>query len=796
MTNLAGLSTAEAESQRKKFGFNEIEEKRLSGALENLFKILIDPMGLMLLILSLIYWTFDKHTDAIILLIAYVPIVGVDVLLELKSQKALRSLKQSIKSTCHVIRDGKTIVLRTRELVPGDLLILEEGQTLPADGRLIETSSVTIDESSVTGESEPIEKSNKDSVLSGTTVLTGTGVVEIEKTGFSSQIGAVARVLKEFEATPSPLLRAVKRAVKIVFLIALGLGVIVFIAGVYNGDSYSSSLISSLTLAMAAIPEEFPLVFTLYLSLAAYRLSKKHVLVKTLPAVEALGRVDVICTDKTGTITEGKFKLERILGVGGDVPLSDEQISALVFSCEPKAIDAMEAAMFDWVKSNRADTIEKLQSAWDLQFDYPFDTRGKYMSHVWKDRESGNQVMAMKGALEGVLSHCDNSVDKTAILAAAKAEAESGKRLLGLAKKVGPFSGERETDELDLKFVGILSFTDPVRSSVKAAIQSCVERGIRVKMLTGDHLLTAHAVADKIGLPHEHDQLFTGADLDALSEENRKLAYMRGAVFARLKPEQKLQLVEALKAEGDIVAMTGDGINDAPALKLADIGISMGDRATDVARSTAQLILLKNDFNGIVSAVLEGERVLNSLSQSFGYLIAFHIPIIGVALFQSFFLKAPVLQPIHIVLLELIVHPVSAFVFDEENAKSIRRKKLITGGQVIWSAARGLLLIVFALSISVFGPGSVEFNDSLGVLTLVLGNIGLLIGEKGGFTAMFKTRSHRTVTAIGLLLLLSAILAFVPWVSAVFSVVRPSFKLFAGVVLGSILLGAVARKDA
>lgn len=791
MATRTGLSSVEAQRRIKKFGFNEIEEKRLATALQNIAKILLDPMGLMLLVLTVVYWFLGKNTDAVILAIAYVPIVGVDVVLELRSQKALRSLKQSIKSTCHVIRDGTTKSVPTRELVPGDLLILEEGQTLPADGQVLEASNLTIDESSLTGESVPVEKLKGYAALSGTTVLTGNGLVELEKTGLNSQMGSIARVLKEFEATPSPLFRIVRKAVNIVFLIAVGLAAVVFAVGIYRGGGYSNSLISSLTLAMAAIPEEFPLVFTLYLSLAAYRLSKNHILVKTLPAVEGLGRVDVICTDKTGTVTEGKFKLERILSLHGEISLSPEQIKALVFSCEPKAIDAMEAAMFDWVRSNNAKEIEELHSGWELKFDYPFDTREKYMSHVWNNRTTGEQMIAMKGSLEGVLSHCDNSVGKASILSVAKTEAESGRRLLGLAGKTGKFNGDRPNDESDLRFIAILSFTDPVRPSVKSAIRSCVERGIRVKMLTGDHLLTAHAIADKIDLPHEHDQLFTGSDLESLSDSQRKAAYQRGAIFARLKPEQKLQLVEALKSEGDIVAMTGDGINDAPALKLADIGISMGDRATDVARATAQLVLLKNDFQGIVSAILEGERVLNSLGQSFGYLIAFHIPIIGVAVFQSFFLKLPILQPIHIVLLELIVHPVSAFVFDETHSPAVRRKTLITRSQAVWSVVRGVLLTIFALGIAVFGPGSADLNASLGILALVSGNIGLLIGEKGGLGGLMTNCSRLTFIAIGLLILLSLGLAFVPPISQIFSIATPDMTYLVGIIFASFLLGGI-----
>lgn len=795
MTDLKmGLTQAEVNLRIHQFGFNEFEEKNFAEALKNALKILVDPMGLMLLVLSVVYWVLGEHQDAIILLIAYIPIVSVDVLLELRSQKALRALKKTLKSTCHVIRDGKTVSIPIRNIVPEDLLLLEEGQTIPADGNLVDASHLEIDESSLTGESIPVSKSVGQEALSGTMVLTGTGIVEVKKTGLASQIGSIAKVLKEFEAVPSPLLRSIHRIVKVVFLFAIGIAVLVFVEGILKSHGFASSLISALTLAMAAIPEEFPLVFTLYLSMAAYRLSKKGVLVKSLPAVEGLGRVDIICTDKTGTLTEGKFRLERTLLPYSSFELSEEEIQSLVFSCQSKAVDAMEASLFDWVSTKKGGAyINALHEQWSLEFDYTFDLKDKYMSHVWRKQGSDHQVMAMKGALEGVLKHCKMSEEeKKVILKQAEKEAEAGRRLLGLAAKTGKFSGVRLDDEQSLQFICILSFSDPVREGVKEAIALCIKQGIQIKMLTGDHLLTAHSIADKIALPHEHDELFSGPDLELLTVQDRKLAFQKGVIFARLKPEQKLELVEVLKDKGRVVAMTGDGINDAPALKLADVGISMGERATDVARSTAQLVLLKNDFSGIVAAVIEGRRVLNSLAQSFGYLIAFHIPIVSIALFQSLFLNSSLLLPIHIILMELIVHPVSAFVFDEPNASvGMRRKEFINRKMIVWSVMRGSLLTALSLCLFYFNKGSEETNRSLAVLVLVTGNIGLLAAEAGGMIlaiSNFRTR-QRTWLAGLLLFALAAALAFIPGLTSLFSLLKPSAFDFTMISLLGVLIG-------
>lgn len=766
----SGLTDQEAKLRLQQFGYNELGEKRFSSFLENAWKIFTDPMGLMLLLLSGVYWFLGKTNDAFILLAAYVPIVGVDVMLELRSQKALRTLRKSIKATCLVMRSGKTKSIPVREIVPGDWLILEEGQTLPADGQLRQVSNLTIDESSLTGESVPIEKKVSDEALSGTTVLTGSGFVEIQKTGLQSQLGSIAKVLSEFEAEPSPLLQTIRKAVKYMFIGAIGLAVLVFAFGVWRNHGWGESLVTALTLAMAAIPEEFPLVFTLYLSLAAYRLSKKGILVKALPSVEGLGRVDVICTDKTGTLTEGKFVLEDILAVKDDLS-QETTMQALVFSCEPKAVDAMESAIFEYVIHKRSEPfIHNLQKNWILEFDFPFDPKDKYMSHVWREKNTGKQILAMKGAVEGVLARCDSSTDRTAYLKIVQEQAAQGKRLLGLAYKEGNFSGLRDSDEKNLTFLGVLSFADPVRPSVPAAIQECKERGIRLKMLTGDHLLTAHAIADGIGLPHQHDELFSGPDLEKYSEEERNKVYQKGAIFARLKPEQKLELVRALKSEGDIVAMTGDGINDAPALKLADIGISMGERATDVARSSAQMVLLKNDFGGIVSAIVEGQNVLKSLSESFGYLIAFHLPIILFALAQAFFFENAVLLPIHIVLLELIVHPVSAFVFSSApSSKDAQRGVILREDRLLWSIFRGLLLFTLCLGLYFSLPGDDEaFRRSFVVFVFVSGNIGLLMAEAGGIVHLFSKAAVRPWLAAFLLVLLVLALSYVNPVANLF----------------------------
>jgi len=476
---------------------------------------------------------------------------------------------------------------------------------------------------------------------------------------------------------------------------------------------------------MAAIPEEFPLVFTLYLSMGAYRLSKHGVLVKTLPSVESLGNVDVICTDKTGTLTEGHFSLVQVVPMSS---LSSEEINLVsLLACEPTPVDAMETAI-----AKKIPGIDELQKKWNLKFDYPFEPQGKHMTHVWSNHQ-GESILAMKGAAEGVLEHCDaTEKEKNEILNSVNRLASEGKRILGLACKKGSFSGNRAQDEKGVKFAGLLVFSDPIRSSAKQAIAECQNAGIEIKMLTGDHLLTAHAIANELDIFHSDNSIYSGKQLLEMTPENRVRAYLQGSIFARVTPEQKYEMVKALKNHNKVVAMTGDGVNDSPALKLADIGVSMGENATDVARATAKMILMKNDFNGIVQAILEGRNIFANLRRSFSYLIAFHIPVILLAFFPPMLGLSQLLLPVHIILLELIVHPISAFAF--ENLKShspSASKALIPTSTAVTAALSGLLLSLLSLFPLFISSSQSDYDHirSLALATVLFGNIGFTLVE-------------------------------------------------------------------
>lgn len=723
--NPTGLTTAEAQELLKKYGPNEIVSDSALSRFKEFLKILSDPMGLMMLGLAALYFLTGDTTDAVIILIAYIPVTAIDVFLELKSEKALKALKSNLQTTAKTFRDGVLVDIPIKYIVPGDVIAFEEGQSLPADGQVIESQNLTINESALTGESLPIEKLSNSDFFAGTTILNGRGIGLILKTGKETKFGKISHLLEETHAEDSPLQKKVNTLVKKVIYIAASLIVLLFFLEYFRGTGLLKSLITALTFGIAAVPEEFPLVFTLYLSLGAWRLSKHGVLVKTLPSVESLGNVDVICTDKTGTLTEGRFSLVDVVPFGD---LTTEELhSVALLACEPLPVDSMEKAITD-----KLEGFESLKKNWKLIFDYPFEPQGKHMTHVWSNT-SGDSILAMKGATEGVLEHCLLSeTKKHEIILRVNQLSSEGKRILGLATKKGRFSGSRPEDEKDLNFIGLLVFSDPVRESAKHAVIECQNAGIEIKMLTGDHAMTAHAIAEELKINHTENSIYSGSQLSEMSQQNRTQAYLNGTIFARVSPEQKYEMVLTLKENGKVVAMTGDGVNDSPALKLADIGVSMGENATDVARSTAKMILLKNDFRGIIEAILEGRNIFANLRRSFSYLIAFHIPVVLLALLPPLMGWQQILLPVHIILLELIVHPISAFAFENlKTQKSILNKTLVPTSTALSAIFSGVTLSSASLIPMFFEANDIDFNytRSLILSTVLFGNIGFTLVE-------------------------------------------------------------------
>jgi Ca2+-transporting ATPase len=677
-------------------------------------------MVMLLLVASATYLLLRDYLDAAVSLAAVVPIALVSLVLELRAERALERLKRLTAPRAVVWRDGRRQVIPAEEVVPGDLLFLQEGDIIPADGLLVAGRQMMVDESALTGESQPVAKAadggeDERAVFAGTTVLSGRGIATVTATGAATRYGQIGTLVAEIRQPPTPLQRLIRRLISQLAVVAALFSLGVLAVEVIRGSGWGAAVIAAVSLAIAAIPEEFPMVFTLYLTLGAWRLARRRALIRRLAGVETLGSTTVICTDKTGTLTLGQLEVAVLVSDGqvqpADAPLTaatQRLLEAALLASEPHPFDPLEQALVRFAAAHGVDAAAVQHG--ELVADYPFDPVDKYVTHVWQ--RDGRTAVYAKGSIEGVLAHC--TVEDAAarrVRAVHDALAARGMRVIAVAAgDLAGWSGERRADERTLRLVGLVAFSDPLRPGVREALAECRDAGIRVIMITGDHPATARAVAADLGLPLDGDPpLVTGDEVDAADEARLARLVRRATVFARARPEQKYRLVRALRAQGEVVAMTGDGINDAPALREADIGVAMGQRGTEVARAAATMVLLDDNFATIVAAVREGRRIFENLRRSFAYLIAFHPPLLLAALVVPLLGRPLLLLPVHLVWLELIVHPTASLVFEADPAPpDLMRRPPRRPGQSMLTAAD------FARAV---GEGVVLF---IGVLALYL----------------------------------------------------------------------------
>jgi Ca2+-transporting ATPase len=746
-----GLTTADAKARLAKYGPNSLVTRDRAAWLKDLAGLLFDPMAIMLLAAAGIYFALGEGRDAAVMLIALVPVIGVDVFLEARSRSALKKLARSVAPRARVVRDGEETVVDTADLVPGDLLALTEGEFIHADGILRTAANLAVDESSLTGESEPqlkrpvtsidpAEASPAASFYAGSTVLAGHGLGEIVATGRATRFGEIARLVATADATTTPLQRRVGSLVKKLAVVAAVVAVAVIALGLFRGLTWGQALLGGISIAMSAAPEEFPLVFTLFLSVGAWRLTKHGVLVRRLASVETLGSTTVICTDKTGTLTKGQFVLDQVVTFGSVT--ERDLLEASVLASELPPSDPMEKAIRAYAAAHGVES-ERLTESWRLLRDHDFDPIGKHMSHVFSQATDASKAwIVAKGALEGILEHSKSSgPERYALEQAHRRLASAGIRVLAVAGRLAPCQplGTRQDDEQDLALMGLLGFRDPMRPEVPGAVRECQAAGVRIKVVTGDHALTAHAVAESAGILHRDDAIVTGAELAAATDEVRRRLIVGASILARITPAQKHMIVEVLRSEGEVVAMTGDGINDAPALRRADIGVSMGQRGTDVARAAADLVLLDDNFAAIVAAVREGRKIFLDIQRAFLYLLAFHIPIVGLALLPPIVGLPLLLVPIHLVWLELVVHPVSALLFQGDpppldlmlRPPRDPRAPMLPRRSVLRSTLSGALLTVAVFMIYAWQlPHGADQARGIALATLILGYQILVLVER------------------------------------------------------------------
>ena len=768
LKSMAGLSEQEAADRLQQEGFNELPSTRQRSLLAIAAEVLQEPIFLLLVACGVIYFILGDVQEALILLGFVLFITGITLYQEQKTERALEALKDLSSPRALVIREGKQKRIAGREVVRGDILVLSEGDRVPADAILLSAISLTVDESLLTGESVAVRKragvaeemrhpggDDLPFIYSGTLVVQGQGVAKVQATGNRTELGKIGKALQTVETEETLLQRETRQLVSKLALVAIAICIgVVVVYGLTRGD-WLHGFLAGLALAMAILPNEFPVVLTIFLALGAWRISQKRVLTRRMPAVETLGSATVLCVDKTGTLTFNRMSVRQLFAGGEFYDVSEHAQEALpepfhelvefsILASQRDPFDPMEKA-FKSLGNHYLANTEHLHDDWALIQEYPLSEHLLAMSHAWKVKTDGSgYVVATKGAPEAITDLCHFDQQQTEVLSQQVQRMSSqGLRVLGVARSYQPHTSLRTNSRLpdqqhdfQFEFLGLVGLADPVRPTVAPAIQECYTAGVRVVMITGDYPGTAQNIAQQIGLS-PNDQVITGPELEQMDDETLRQQIKTVNIFARVVPEQKLRLVNALKDNGEIVAMTGDGVNDAPALKAAHIGIAMGERGTDVARESAALVLLDDDFSSIVQAIRLGRRIFDNLKKAMAYILAVHIPIAGMSLIPVLLKWPLVLLPVHIAFLHLIIDPACTVVFEAEaeeadvmNRPPRNPKEPLFSKRTLWlSVLQGIGVLIVLLIIFGFalyrGQGELDAR-ALAFTTLIIANLSLI----------------------------------------------------------------------
>ena len=773
-STLNGLTSAQAQKRLAQQGPNELPSDQQRSALALLREVLHEPMLLLLLGAGSIYLLLGDVQEALMLLFFVAVVVGITLYEDQKTEGVLQALRDLSSPRALVLRDGEKQRIAGRELVLDDIILLAEGDRVPADAVLLSGNGLLADESLLTGEAAPVRKLAWDGaafstqpggedlpqLFSGTLIVQGQGIARVNAIGVHSAIGQIGQSLQTLKSEASPLQRETRRIVKIVAIIGLVLCLaVVLLYGLTRG-TWLEAFLAGITLAMSVLPEEIPLVLTVFLALGAWRIAQQQVLTRRVPALETLGATTILCADKTGTITENRMTVTQLVtpdahfdvenSSASDLPEAFHELvefSVLASTADP--FDPMEKAFKKLAEHYLAQT-EHLHSDWILVQHYPLSRDLLAMSHGWKAVHHDEYVVAAKGAPEAIADLCHLAPAARATIAAQVDQlAAQGLRVLAMAK--ASYRGETWPTllhDIPFTFLGMIALADPVRAEVPEAIQLAQRAGIKVAMITGDYPATALAVAHASGIDATGG-ILSGNEIETLSPAELQIRIQTTRIFARVAPEQKLRLVQAFQANGEVVAMTGDGVNDAPALKAAHIGIAMGGRGTDVAREAAALVLLDDNFATIVGAIRLGRRIFDNLHKAMAYIIAAHVPIAGMALIPLLFGLPLAFFPAHIVFLELVINSACAIVFEAEPEESgimhrpPRRPDapLFSLRTLLLSLAQGvgvLLTVAAVYAIALQRGQGADEARALAFTTLVIGNLSLILANRSWTRSLFS----------------------------------------------------------
>jgi Ca2+-transporting ATPase len=814
--SLQGLSNEEVIQSRKENGTNSLEHQDKNHFLASLIEMLKEPMFLLLLLATSIYFITREYSNGIFMLAAIVLVSAISLFQESKSRNAIEELKKLSQPKSKVIRDGDIIEIPSEEIVLGDLIQTEEGTFVPADGFIIQSNDFSVNESILTGESLSVfknEKSENNQVFQGTIAASGLAICKVTAIGNQTQLGKIGKSLESIEEEKTPLQLQIGNFVKNLSLVGLIIFIIVWAVNYYNSRLLLDSLLKALTLAMSIIPEEIPVAFTTFMALGAWRLMKMGIIVKHTKTVETLGSATVICTDKTGTITENKMSLAQWYTLSNNTMNGNENsnekisteeqelLSISMWASEPIPFDGMEIALHE--AYSKLD-IDDERPRFKLIHEYPLDGKPPMMTHIFENQK-GTRIIAVKGAPEAIIA-CSklskNEVQK--ITNAIESMSEEGFRVLGVG--VSEFAGKtfpKTQQEFDFKFLGVVAFYDPPKENIKKVFDTFYNAGIQVKIVTGDNATTTSTIARQIGFNNPENTL-NGDELMKMDDATLKKKVMETTIFTRMFPEAKLKIIEALKANNQIVAMTGDGVNDGPALKSAHIGIAMGKKGTEIAKQAANLILIEDDLAKMTDAIAMGRKIYINLKKAIQYIISIHIPIVLIVFIPLVlgWIYPNIFSPVHIIFLEIIMGPTCSIIYENEPMESnlmLQKPRPLTNTffnlkEITISIVQGLVItlgLLFVYQYCVRENCTESVTRTVVFLTLIASNIFLTLANRSFYYSILTTikyKNNLVLMIIGITVLITSLLLFVP----VFS----HFFLFETVstmqIVMSILVGFVS----
>lgn len=831
--HLTGLTNEAAKALLAEGGPNELPSAKPRNIFQQSWAVMKQPMLLLLLAAGTVNLFLAEPLDSLLLMAMVLIVIFISISQERKSETALSKLRDLTSPMALVIRDSAQLKVASREVVVGDLIVLAEGDRVPADAVLLSATNLLVDESALTGESlsvqklptpisetadqAPIGRPGGDGtpwLFSGTLVLKGRGVARVLATGVASELGRIGSALKDIDVDKTPLQKEIDRLVKVVATIGILAAITVTLAfGLLRG-TWLEGVLAGIATAMAMLPEEFPVVLTVFMALGAWRLSKYNVLTRRAPVIETLGSATVICVDKTGTLTMNSMVVKELM-VNGQTHFLDEPgfpeacsqlLEYAILASEEAAVDPMDKAF----QASGSKLVTKTEKATrrSLIREYGLTDQLMAVTHVWREEGSNQLLVAAKGAPEAIAKLCRlDQTEVAALMGFVELATASGQRVLGVA--AASFKGSEGLElpddprDFEFEFLGLAGLYDPVRPGVAASIAECIGAGVRTVMITGDYPGTAMAIAREIGL-ESAGGVITGPELAAMTQEELAIRIKNVNVFARMVPEQKLQLIRALKNNGEVVAMTGDGVNDAPALRAADIGMAMGGRGTDVAREAAALVITDDDFSSITNAVRLGRGIFENLRKAMSYIVAVHIPIFGITLIPVFVGDWPlILLPVLIAFLELIIDPACSIVFEAEQVDPRVMKRKPRGlGEPIFSArvlkialAQGASSLIAVLGVLIWATGSGMPEDqvrSITFATLVLGNLALILVNRSWSLSAWQALIQRKNATIKWLLggagLMLILMISIPGLAGALNLAPMSLEHWA-IALGAAVLG-------